>query len=343
MTSPTLTAGPSLSTTVVWPASSTSYMTLLDGTTQLAVLRIASGSTILVPPDFKDLNWGGNATSLIPASPTNEALQQAVWVSVDNGGTNLAFHRLLSSSTSVSASTTSIPASTTSVETSSTPGTTITPSSPAPTFTKVPIEHSDGVSTGAAAGIAVGCLFAGAIIAALILWLYWGRKRSTKSKYSQPETYAPASEEKGFSTRSTPLVDRSNTETSLLGILPQPLEDKAISGDVSKISNAIKNHVQSYYHTNRISSNSADRSDLHTLGLNLPISAGTLNALMSDTRTREVALRFIIAWVIVSRLQPSKDSTKSLLPAEIAQCLQIIDSGNHEQQSSYKFLIHCGC
>ena len=54
--------------------------------------------------------------------------------------------------------------------------------------------------------------------------------------------------------------------------------------------------------------------------------------MMTNATTREVTLRFIIAWVIVSKLQPSKDPTQSLLPAETASYLQSADSENREQQ-----------
>jgi hypothetical protein len=116
------------------------------------------------------------------------------------------------------------------------------------------------------------------------------------------------------------------------GVFPQPLEDKAISGDVSKISNAIKNHVQSYYHTSRVSPGLIDHDDLQALGSNLPISAGTLATLMENTATREIALRFIIAWVIISKIQPSRDPSKSLLPSEVAHCYQAITNGDDGYQ-----------
>ncbi|KAI4645744.1 hypothetical protein J4E93_005322 [Alternaria ventricosa] len=123
------------------------------------------------------------------------------------------------------------------------------------------------------------------------------------------------------------------SSAALGGGLPQPLEDKAISGDVSKISNAIKNHVQSYYHTSRVNPGLIDYEDLHALGSGLPVSVGTLTTLIGNAATREIALRFIIAWVIISKLQPSKDPTKSLLPSEIAQCYQAVASGDRGYQA----------
>ncbi|KAI2488369.1 hypothetical protein Ptr902_02502 [Pyrenophora tritici-repentis] len=196
---------------------------------------------------------------------------------------------------------------------------------------RYPSPQKDSLSTGAIAGIAVGCLVAGALVAGIVLLFCWRRRRVPEARYSKTNTYAVGSQEKGFAAQTIPLAGREHADAPT-NALPQPLEDKAISGEISKISNAIKNHVQSYYHINRISPNLIDHNDLHTLGSDLPISVGTLATLISNATTREVALRFIIAWVIVSKLQSSKDPAKSLLPTEIAPCLQMIDSGNRDQR-----------
>ncbi|PZD27223.1 hypothetical protein A1F96_06919 [Pyrenophora tritici-repentis] len=199
---------------------------------------------------------------------------------------------------------------------------------------RYPSPQKDSLSTGAIAGIAVGCLVAGALVAGIVLLFCWRRRRVPEARYSKTNTYAVGSQEKGFAAQTIPLAGREHADAPT-NALPQPLEDKAISGEISKISNAIKNHVQSYYHINRISPNLIDHNDLHTLGSDLPISVGTLATLISNATTREVALRFIIAWVIVSKLQSAKDPAKSLLPTEIAPCLQMIDSGNRDQRAPY--------
>jgi len=189
-----------------------------------------------------------------------------------------------------------------------------------------------GLSTGAIAGVAIGCLAAGALIAGLVLWACWRRRSKSRTQYSQTNTYATSSNEKGFTANAIPLTGQRSSALASGGVFPQPLEDKAISGDVSKISNAIKNHVQSYYHTSRVSPGLIDHDDLQALGSNLPVSAGTLATLMESTATREIALRFIIAWVIISKIQPSRDPSKSLLPSEVAHCYQAITNGDDGYQ-----------
>lgn len=208
------------------------------------------------------------------------------------------------------------------------------------TATSVTISHSSSqpansgkeISTGALAGVAIGCLAAGALIACFILWVCWRRRSAPRTQYSQTNTYATASNEKGFSANAIPLTGQRSSKFASGNVLPQPLEDKAISGDISKISNAIKNHVQSFYHTSRVSPDLIDYDDLQVLGSNLPISVGTLTELMRNATTREIALRFIIAWVIVSKIQPAKDPSKSLLPSEVANCYHVIATGDGGHQ-----------
>jgi hypothetical protein len=112
--------------------------------------------------------------------------------------------------------------------------------------------------------------------------------------------------------------------------LPQPLEDKAISGEVSKISNAIKNHVQSFYHNGRVSPGLLDLDDLQGLGNNLPMSTGTLSTLLGNSDTREIALRFCIAWVAVSRMQLQAHPSTTFLPPEVAACSLSMATGDRE-------------
>ncbi|KAI4628199.1 hypothetical protein J4E80_002337 [Alternaria sp. BMP 0032] len=221
------------------------------------------------------------------------------------------------------------PASTSSQATKTGPSETLSPGTSVPIL---PQSEGSDLSTGAIAGIAIGCFAAGALLAGAILWFCRRRRRQPKNQYPQPDTYALASQEKGFSASAIPLAGKRSSVAALGGGLPQPLEDKAISGDVSKISNAIKNHVQSYYHTSRVNPGLIDYEDLHALGPGLPVSVGTLTTLIGNAATREIALRFIIAWVIVSKLRPSKDPSKSLLPSEVAQCYQAVATGDRGYQ-----------
>jgi hypothetical protein len=184
-----------------------------------------------------------------------------------------------------------------------------------PTGTK-----NSGITGGAAAGIAIGCLVAGAVIAGLALWFCWGKRRNTKLRDQEASKIALMPREKGFTAQAASLGGGSPVVPAHAGVLPQPLEDQAISGEISKISSSIKNHVQSYYHADRVSGALIDHDDFQALGSERPISDGTLSTLLSNSATREIALRFCIAWVVCSRMQVGKDARSCLLPTEIAEC-----------------------
>ncbi|KAH4906534.1 hypothetical protein HBI81_153970 [Parastagonospora nodorum] len=208
-----------------------------------------------------------------------------------------------------------------------------------PEASTVPERVNKGISTGAIAGAAVGSFIAGAIVAGLVLWLCWGkRKRSIRVRDQEASSVALMPQEKGFHASATPLGAVGSKSSPTTDLLPLPLEDKAIIGEISKISNSIKNHVQSYYQMGRMSPGFVDLDDIHALGGGQPISAGTLSTLLGNSATREIALRFCIAWVVCSRMLPSKDWAASLLPVEIGKCYQAVanDSGNPSDQSSAK-------
>jgi hypothetical protein len=128
--------------------------------------------------------------------------------------------------------------------------------------------------------------------------------------------------EKGATSKTMSVETGSPISQALENGLPQPLEDKAISGEISKISNLIKNHVQSYYHTGRVSPALVDLDDLQALGNDLPISTGTLSTLLGNSDTREIALRFCIAWIMISRMQLHSDPNVTFFPPEIARSFQ---------------------
>lgn len=287
-------------------------------------LGIKYGKDLTLKPGDPATTMGTVALS-VAQEPTLQILFQSVVAGV-TPSTGIA----PSSSTAPGASITSTP----SQPSASVPTSETAASTSAVTSGSQPKTTDGGLSTGATAGIAIGCLAAGALLAGLILWFCW-RRRGSKTQYSDTNTYALASNEKGFSANAIPLTGEPSSAYTSGGGLPQPLEDKAISSDVSKISNAIKNHVQSYYHTSHVSPGLIDYDDLQALGSSLPISVGTLTTLMGNAATREIALRFIIAWVVVSKIQPSKDPSKSLLPSEVAQCYQAITTGDRGYQGMW--------
>jgi hypothetical protein len=193
-----------------------------------------------------------------------------------------------------------------------------------------------GGSSGAIAGAAVGCLIAGALIAGLIFWFLGRKRKASHMRDYESSNTALMPHEKGFGANTIPLGSGSSAASPIASPLPLPLEDKAITGEVSKISNSIKNHVQSYYQISRVSPRLIDLDDIHAIGSHQPISASILSTLLDNPATREIALRFCVAWVVCSRMQPASDSRMSLLPVEVAGCFRMManersgSSGKHK-------------
>ncbi|KAF2448453.1 hypothetical protein P171DRAFT_353176 [Karstenula rhodostoma CBS 690.94] len=199
---------------------------------------------------------------------------------------------------------------------------------------------NDGIKPAAAAGIGVGCLLAGALIAGLLAWLFMKRRRPASGmRDSETSTVALMHREKGPMAKAVSVSSGSPIASALENGLPQPLEDKAISGEISKISNLIKNHVQSYYHGRAVSPGIIDYDDLQALGENLPVSVGTLSTLLNNSATREIALRFCLAWVVTSRIQLNDSSNTTFLPPEVAKCMQSINHADHRSQVRSLFYI----
>lgn len=204
---------------------------------------------------------------------------------------------------------------------------------------------NNGVSSGAAAGIAIGCLIAGALIAGVVVWSCLRRARRSRRGPVQDATALTFLPSKGNEplVKSAPVTGVRPLSEVMDTALPQPLEDKAITSGISGISNAIKNHVQSFYHSSRVNPVLLDQADLHALGSNLPISTGTVSTLLGDPDTRETALRFCIAWVVLSRMQLSSSPNTSFLPGEIVQCYENLLANRDASQSEYATSLRNPC
>lgn len=105
--------------------------------------------------------------------------------------------------------------------------------------------------------------------------------------------------------------------------LPQPADDQALGGEMSKLRTLIKNHVQSYYHYRHTqeSVDSVNFNEMEVAGRKSPISTSTLISLLANSKTRFSALRFYLSWITLQRIEPTCDPNRSFLPPEIARFL----------------------
>ena len=292
---------------------------LVNNTTYIHIVPPPAGQTGIVFYDSQTLKPGGSIT-----------IASLYVFSLNLNGVNLAIDPV-----KVSASTTSEPTPKPSgsagptpapspgpTNSDGTPRTTAPPTTSGTSTPTAPPSPNNGLSTGAVAGVAVGCLLAGALIAGLLAFFFFRRKRRSGVRDSEASSIGLIQREKGPIVNAVSVGSGSPITAALENGLPLPLEDRAISGEISKISNLIKNHVQSYYHTTRTSPVMIDYDDLQALGSDLPIPAGALSTLLGNVGTREIALRFCIAWIVVSRMQLDSPPHATFLPSEVAQCFQ---------------------
>lgn len=64
--------------------------------------------------------------------------------------------------------------------------------------------------------------------------------------------------------------------------------------------------------------------------------ASTLTTLLSDKETRLPALRFCIAWIVISRIEIDCEPDLTLLPPEIVKCWSSMSVSKNDQQSKSK-------
>ncbi|KAF2467944.1 uncharacterized protein BDR25DRAFT_266414 [Lindgomyces ingoldianus] len=217
--------------------------------------------------------------------------------------------------------------------------TSLVPTNSAPPTSNSPSRKGTNISSASTAGIAVGCLIAGALLAGLFLWFCMGHYRNhRKARDQEASTVAFLSRENRATVKKKSFESGSPISQTVVESLPQPMEDKAISGEISKISSLVKNHVQSFYHNSRVSPGLLDLDDLQALATNLAMSPGTLSTLLGNSDTREIALRFCIAWVFVSRMQLHSDPNITFLPPDIAKLLKAMPVSKHGPQAHALFL-----
>lgn len=161
------------------------------------------------------------------------------------------------------------------------------------------------------------------------------RKRRPRRAYSLRQKPAtPPQQAKG---NTTPTHPHPGVFALAESSLPQPLEDAAIGGEMSKLQTLIKNFVHSYYHSSHVTGKS---QGLSALGANPSIPIATLAAMLRDPRKSAAAMRYCIAWTIFSRVGFDRRDSISLLPPRVVGCIQLISDdskGKGKPQLRYPF------
>ncbi|KAH6676306.1 hypothetical protein B0J14DRAFT_351916 [Halenospora varia] len=203
-----------------------------------------------------------------------------------------------------------------------------------PTGSSSPASTSKGVPAGAVAGVAIGCFLIGALLAGLIVFFVFRRKRQ---RNAYPQQHLPPGEltyvghEKHGMTATTLGSGAGAVVTNVDRLLPQPAEDDAIVGGLSKIRDGIKNHVQNYYHNSPINHEAVNEATLAELANATGIPTSSLKTLLLTPATRTPTIMVFLGQLILSRCVGRTDGQASFLPAEISRVVSPPASANSSQ------------
>ncbi|KUI56838.1 hypothetical protein VP1G_04211 [Cytospora mali] len=195
------------------------------------------------------------------------------------------------------------------------------------TATPVP-DTSNGLSTGAVAGIAVGCAIAGLVIGILVAFLLL--KRRSKSN-PEPQIIETRTEGKSFDSRAftvTP-AESPSAVSDLDQFLLAPKPDKELAGELQSLGHLIEQHVEDNYHLYPVKQSISSLSEaLAKLGLAvdedvLPGPA-QLADMAAEPRTRYVALQHVISRVLFESLAVKSTSEISMLPPAVSSLMREI-------------------
>lgn len=207
---------------------------------------------------------------------------------------------------------------------------------------KIPAHPKGGIQpAGAAAGLAIGCLIAGALIAALVAFLLFYRRNKRKAAQNaqyEPATYTDEHHLKHPTTIATVPIGAVSAVSIVENNLPQPKEDNAIIGDLSRIKSRIEGHVDSYYHTAKTNNKAVAQALSDAVGTAFPISIAKLQELLSNPRKCPALLRAALAWIIISRIDFKSEPSETFLPAHLAGATRDLTSSRMDESTRVAFL-----
>jgi hypothetical protein len=188
---------------------------------------------------------------------------------------------------------------------------------------------STNVSDGAIAGIAIGTFLFGALLVAIIPLLLrcWNKRKTSHSRRFASEKYLADSRLNGEDATSD-----QNTTAIIDANLPQPVEDKTLRDEFSKIAERISGHVQSYY---VLDGGIDTRAVAHIISqaIDSDPPEEDITKLLSTVKGRASVLRYATARVMTSRM--ILESRESLLPAAVTLFAQTMPPLNIEDSGEY--------
>ncbi|KAL7957976.1 hypothetical protein V8C34DRAFT_324646 [Trichoderma compactum] len=206
------------------------------------------------------------------------------------------------------------------------PDSSVTNSLPASSQKTLPLHQQASLSTGAIAGIAVGCAAAGLIIGLLAALLLFRRR---KSKNVADKSHAPILVE----SKEPPSAENIHGVGSVAGVqlgqfLLDGAPDQEIVSELQALSELIRQHVEDYYTLQPVDVSVGTLSQsLQNLGLGSSgsgLATDAIVTLCSSSYSRQIGLRHVITNVILASIDFHTRSSLSMLPGPAAGLLQSI-------------------
>ncbi|EHK22990.1 uncharacterized protein TRIVIDRAFT_119159, partial [Trichoderma virens Gv29-8] len=187
------------------------------------------------------------------------------------------------------------------------------------------------LSSGATAGIAVGCAAAGLIIGLLAALLLFRRRRGR----SVPDVSRAAILVESKEPPSSENIDGIGPVAGIrLGqFLLDGAPDQEIVSELQSLGELIRQHVEDYYSLQPVDANIGMLSQsLQNLGLGsngLALNTGEIAALCANSYSRHLGLRYVISSVIFASIDFHSRSNLSMLPGPAAGLLQSIPGAEY--------------
>lgn len=201
---------------------------------------------------------------------------------------------------------------------------------------------SHKLSTGQAVGLAIGCLFAGIVIAAFAAWLLAHRKRRHNVLSTKLQRRSSTSEngvDKRFSSTLMHQVSKSSPNSTFDTLLARPLPEDELVALYARLRGVISDHANGYISDqNRSFTRRPDPSFVQRLenlvGPQSVIPALRLATVLLERRTQAGALRYLFAWTILENIRSSGAPETTLLPPEISECMSSMAGLSSENKGS---------
>ncbi|KAH7126110.1 hypothetical protein EDB81DRAFT_663142 [Dactylonectria macrodidyma] len=192
--------------------------------------------------------------------------------------------------------------------------------------TTISQSRNSGVSTGAIAGIAVGCAVVGLIFGFAAAWLLH-RRWTGKSLAGDVKVVTTTPESKGYASIVTSPIaaSASGSDSQIDQFLLAATPDKEIGAELQALGDLIHQHVENHYNVGTMTVSSSLLSQhLVNLGFTSGPTSDAVAGLCINPKSRQAGLRHVISTIVFKSIDVNSRSSLSMLPAPLAAFLQSI-------------------